>query len=235
MTNFNSLPRELRDQIYGQVLVSPLPIQFSNVLGPMVCDPDLLGPMAMLFAWASNRQIADEACEKFYQCNTFLVHCEDLPTFLGAKIHRMLSIDVSGFIHKQEPTCIRSLDTKEWVTNMHVIIEQDNTNYSRYLAYELRYLLECPRLRKLTIKTGRTTMLSWEKEWTGVLKELQLKLGKGLKVIYAKPWLELVRSRPLRDLGTLSAEPVWEEGGEDVDDDDDVEDPGEAVGKGRRG
>lgn len=187
MTNFNSLPRELRDQIYLQVLVSPLPIQYSNVLGPMVCDPDLIGPMAMLFAWASNRQVADEACEMFYHFNTFLVHCQDLPIFLGAKNHRMLSIDVSGLTYIEEPTCTRSFDTREWVTSMHVVIEQDSTEYSRYLAYELQYLLECPRLRNLTIKTGRTTVMSWEREWTGVLKELQLKLGKGLEVIYAKP------------------------------------------------
>lgn len=195
MANFNTLPRELRDQIYGQVLVSPLPLQFSNVLGLMVCDPDLLGAMAMLFAWASNRQIADEACEIFYQRNTVLVHCEDLPILLGAKIHRMLSIDVSRFMYKQKPPCIRFFDTKEWVTNLEVVIEQDNTEYSRYLAYELRYLLECPRLRKLTIKTGRATMMSWEKEWTGVLKELQLKIGKGLEVIYKRPALDLVELR----------------------------------------
>ena len=197
MANFNALPRELRDQIYGQVLVSPFPIQFSNVLGPMVSDPDFLGPMAMLFAWASNGQIADEACEMFYQCNTFLVHCEDLPTFLGAKIHRMLSIDVSRFMHKQEPRCIRLFDIKEWVTNMDVVIEQEDTTYSRYLAYELRYLLDCPRLKKLTIKTGRATVMGWEKEWTGVLKELQSKIGVGLKVVYANPWLDLVNPRPI--------------------------------------
>ena len=186
MASFNSLPRELRDIIYGLVLVSPLPIQFSNVFGPMVCDPDLIGPVAMLFAWASNRQVADEACEMFYQCNTFLVYSEDLPTFLGAKIHKMLSIDVSGFTYKEKPTCIRSFDTKEWVTSMHVVIDQEYTKCSRYLASELRYLLECRQLRKLTIKTGRTSVLNCEMEWTGVLKELQLKLGKGLEVIYAK-------------------------------------------------
>ena len=187
MTNFHSLPRELRDQIYRQVLVSPHPIQFSNILGPMLCDPDLIGPMAMLFWWASDRQIADEACEVFYQRNTFSVHCEDLPTFLGAKIHKMFSIDTSRFAHKQEPICIRSFEIKDWVTNVSVVIEQDNTNYSRYLSYELRYLLECPRLRKLTIRTGRTTVMSWEKEWSGVLEELQLKIGDALEVIYVNP------------------------------------------------
>lgn len=183
MIQFESLPREIRDQIYGQVLISPVPIKFSNVLGPMVYDPDLLGPMAMLFAWASNLQIADDACEMFYQHNTFLVHCEDLPAFLGAKIHRMLSVDVSQSMHQQAPTCIRLFDIKEWVTSIDVVIEQDNTRYSRYLAYELGYLLDCPRLRKLTVKAGQTTMMSWEEEWTGVLKELQSKIGRGLKVI----------------------------------------------------
>lgn len=64
-----------------------------------------------------------------------------------------------------------------------VVIEQDNTRYSRFLAYELGYLLDCPRLRKLTVKAGQTTMMSWEEEWTGVLKELQSKIGRGLKVI----------------------------------------------------
>ena len=188
MTNFNCLPRELRDKVYSQVLVSPLPIQFNNVLDPMVCDPDLLAaPMAMLFAWASSRRIADEACEIFYQRNTFLVYCEDLPTFLEGKIHRMPLIDVGQLIHNAEPTFTRSFDIREWVTNIDVIIEQNTTNYSRYLAHELQCLLRCPRLRNLTIKTGRNTVMSWEKEWTGVLKELQLKVGQGLKVVYAKP------------------------------------------------
>ena len=187
MTNFNSLPRELRDQVYSQVLVSTLPIQFSNVLGPMVCDPDFIAPMAMLFAWASSQRIADEACEIFYQRNTFLVYCEDLPTFLEGKVHKMLSIDVGPIIHNQEPTFNRMFDIGEWVANIDVVIEQNTTNHSRYLAYELQYLLRCPRLRNVTIKTGRNTVMSWEKEWTGVLKELQLKLGQGLKVVYAKP------------------------------------------------
>lgn len=69
------------------------------------------------------------------------------------------------------------------------------TTCSRYLAYELRYLLDCPRLRKLHMRTGRTTVMCWEKDWTGVLKELQLKKGKRLEVIYAKPELDL---RPRR-------------------------------------
>ena len=184
MTNFNSLPRELRDHIYRQVLISPLPIQFNNNLGPMLCDPDLLSPVAMLFAWASNRQIADEACQIFYQSNTFLVHCEDLPTFLGANIHKMLSIDVSESVHNLQPTCVRSFNTQEWVTDLSVFIEQENVKDSRNLAHELWYLLECPRLRKLTIKTGRSIMMSWGNDWTGILKDLQLKMGKGLKVVY---------------------------------------------------
>lgn len=206
MTNFNSLPRELRDQIYDLVLISPHPIQFSNVLGPMVCDPDLLGPMAMLFAWATNCQIADEACTTFYQCNTFSVDCEDLPIFLGANIHRMLSIDVSEFAHQAVPTCIRSFDIKDWVRSLHVVIEQDNTTHSRYLAYELGYLLQCPRLQKLIIKTGWTTVTSWETEWTGLLKELQLKLGNGLQVIYAKSGSKPEFGGQIRGLEALSAE-----------------------------
>ena len=219
MTNFLSLPRELRDQIYGQLLVRPLPIQFSNVLGPIVCDPDVLGPLTMLFAWASNRQIADEACEIFYKRNTFSVHCEDLPTFLGANIHKMLVIDVCQSLHKQESACIRSFDTKEWVANMSVIVEEGNTSFSRYLAYELGYLLECPRLRKLTIKTGRTAVISWEKEWTGVLEELRLKIGDGLKVIYEESWLDIVYS------SLRFAESIIRFGG-DEDGDTHVEDPG---------
>ena len=220
--NFNSLPRELRDQIYGQVLVSPSVIQFSNVLGPIVYDPDLLGPLAMLFSWASNPQIANEACEIFYQRNTFLVHCEDLPTFLGAKVHTMLSIDVNPFVHKIKPVPTRSFDTKEWITNIEVVVEQGFTQFSRYLAYELQYLLECPRLRKLTIKTGRTTVMSWEKEWTGVLKELELKIGKGLQVIYANPWLNHVQY-----LRYPFTDHVWEE--DDSDANGDIDGPGEGA------
>lgn len=182
-TSFNSLPREVRDQIYSQVLVSPSRIQFCSVLGLMVCDPDLLGPMAMLFSWASNLHIADEACEIFYQRNTFKVHCEDLPTFLGANIHTMLSIDVSGFVPKQMPTCVRPFETKKWVTDLEVVVEQNDTKYSSNLSYELGYLLEYPRLRNLTIEIGSTSVMSSETECTGVLKGL--KLGQGLRVVYS--------------------------------------------------
>lgn len=162
-------------------------MQYSKILGPMPCDQDLLGPMEMLFSWSSNRQIADETCEMFYKCNTFLVHCEDLPIFLGAKVHKTLPFDVSGLLPAQEPTYIRPFETKDWVTSISVIIGMDNTRYSRYLSHELRYLLECPRLRKLTIKTGWATLISCRKEWTGVLKELQLKIGDGLEAINANP------------------------------------------------
>ena len=87
----------------------------------MVCDPDLIGPMAMLFVWVSNRQTADEACEIFDQCNTFSVHCEDLPIFLGANIPGILAIDVSQFVHEQEPPCVRSFETKEKVKKTYHI------------------------------------------------------------------------------------------------------------------
>ena len=199
MTSFSTLPRELREQIYSLVLVSPVPIQFSNVFGPMLRDPEFPGPLRNWFDWASNGQIIDEACEIFYQRNTFLVHCEDLPAFLGANIHRMLSVDVSQSMHRQESTCVRSFDTKDWVTNLNVVIEQDNTIYSRYLTYELKFLLDCSQLRKLTIKTGPTTAMSWEKEWTGVLGELQLKIGNGLKVINAEQsWSDFAHAKPIR-------------------------------------
>ena len=228
MTNFSSLPRELRDQIYGLVLVSPVPIPFSNILGPSVFDPDLQGPMAMLFSWASNQQIADEACEIFYRYNTFLVYCEDLPILLGAMTHRMLSLDVRRIMSGQEPACVRPFQTKKWVTNMIVVIEQGNTAYSRYLAYELEHLFECPRLRSLTIKTGWHTVLSWEKEWKDVLKDLRFKMGEeGFEVIYSDWQLDIALSRPVRDVGALFSEPVWREG--DVDGDGDVEDHGNRV------
>ena len=159
MANFTSLPREIRDLIYRQVLVSPLPIHFSNIHRPIICDPDLLGPVAMLFVWASNRQIAEGACEIFYQSNTYVVDREDLSTFLGARFHRMLSIDISPFVHREEPTSIRPLWTKAWVTYIGVFIGQDVTNYPRDLSCELRYLFECPRLRELTILGRRDIVM----------------------------------------------------------------------------
>ena len=96
----------------------------------------------------------------------------------------MLSLDVSESVHKLKPTCVRSFDTQEWVTDLSVVIEQDNMKDPRNLAHQLWYLLECPRLRKLTIKTGRGIMMIWENDWTRILEDLQLKIGKGLKVVY---------------------------------------------------
>ena len=117
----------------------------------------------MLFVWASNRQIAEGACEIFYQSYTFVVDHEDLSTFLGAKFH-LLSIDVSPFVHREEPTCIRPFETKAWVIYIGVFIEQDATNYPRDLSCELRYLRECPRLRELTVVGGRPIVMVWAKK-----------------------------------------------------------------------
>ena len=40
----------------------------------------------------------------------------------------MLPIDDSGLAPMQEPTWIRPFETKDWVTNISVIIEKDNKN-----------------------------------------------------------------------------------------------------------
>ena len=95
----------------------------------------------------------------------------------------MLSIDVSSFVHKKEPTYIPPFETKAWVTNIGVGIEQDAVNYPRDLTCKLRYLLECPRLRELKIVGRRNIVKDWAKKWTGELKDVDLNIleAKDLK------------------------------------------------------
>lgn len=85
-TNLMSLPRELRDQIYEELLVSPELVHFNQISGPIVYDVE----DRLLSLWSSLPQNAQEACEMFYQQNTFVVFDGDLPSFLESSIHQWM-------------------------------------------------------------------------------------------------------------------------------------------------
>lgn len=83
--NFMSLPRELRDNIYEQLVVTSQPIRFDQLFGPLAYG---IQGLNLLYGWDVLRQITQEACEIFYQRNVFEVFCDDLALLLGANIHQ---------------------------------------------------------------------------------------------------------------------------------------------------
>ncbi len=83
--HFMSLPREVRDRIYEQVVVASQPIRFDPFYGPLA---QMVEGLNLLYGWDTLRQITQEACEIFYQRNIFEVSCPDLSLLLSANMQQ---------------------------------------------------------------------------------------------------------------------------------------------------
>ena len=91
---FLTLPREIRDHIYLDLVVTADPIQYDeNFTTLSHNDTFAHNAMMWMFETRSNSQIARETCEAFYQHNTFLIYTRDIPTLFRTKSHAMLFED----------------------------------------------------------------------------------------------------------------------------------------------
>ena len=135
--SFMSIPREIRDLVYGNLLISSEPINFNRLSGPLVYDIDT----GLLRSWATIPQVAQEACGIFYQRNTFVVLDGDLHSFLHSKIS-------SWVLHAPSPSSRRqqSLEIKvnAWLSKIEIFQEQSMVTDYRELGAGLHYLLACP-------------------------------------------------------------------------------------------
>jgi len=177
-TSFMSLSRELRDQIYAKLLISPQPMHFNRISGPIVYDVE----DNLLTLWSTLPQIAEEACKMFYQQNTFVVFDGDLPSFLGSSIHswtiHACQDSVDRLANKEAP----EFRVRAWVTKIEIFQEQSMFIDSRDLGAGLRQLLACPHLQSVVIDTGRGFWRMLDGESKLAIEELTKKIGGGFKV-----------------------------------------------------
>ena len=76
--------------IYANLVVAEDPVQYDQDFETLSCDDTFsYTALSWLFPNLSNAQIAQEALEVFYKCNTFLIYTHDIPSLIGAKVHTM--------------------------------------------------------------------------------------------------------------------------------------------------
>ncbi len=173
--NFFSIPREIRDLVYENLLISSEPINFNRLSGPLVYDIDT----ALLGSWGTIPRVAQEACGIFYQRNTFVVLDGDLHSFLHSNISSWVLHAPSSSLRQQQ-----SLETNvnAWLSKIEIFQEQSMFTDYRELGAGLRYLLACPRLQSVVIDTGRGFWRMLDDESKIAVEELITRLGPGLKV-----------------------------------------------------
>ena len=173
--NFLSIPREIRDLVYENLLISSEPINFNSFSGPLVYDMDT----ELLRSWGAIPQIAHEACTLFYRRNTFVILDGDLHSFLHSNISSWVLHAPSSDRRRQQPL---KINVNSWLSKIEVFQEQSMFTDYRELGAGLRYLLACPRLQSVVIDTGRGFWRMLDDESKIAVEELIVRLGPGLKV-----------------------------------------------------
>jgi len=175
--NFMSLPRELRDNIYEQLVVTSQPIRFDQLFGPLAYG---IQGLNLLYGWDVLRQITQEACEIFYQRNVFEVFCDDLALLLGANIHQWALHEYPDCRDWLEDSPPHHFDTKLHVMNLKIMVPEHRRSLS--LAEDFGCLLCCERPKNVTMEFRWFTWQDLDDEAKSVLEGLQRKLGDRLDV-----------------------------------------------------
>ena len=176
-TTFASLPREIRDQIYEEVVVrlkgavaaTGRPTDYGNCKG-------FEAIRGILHASTSNTQFAREAYEVYFHRNIFRISAEDLPEFVNRKSHYLKN---KGYF-----------DVNAWIGRLEVMLDEKvrTRNNDGILVNELRQLLVCPRLHTVSIRIEHW-ITEDEKRLYGLLQtiaevcaQLREKMGDRFKV-----------------------------------------------------
>jgi len=175
--HFMSLPRELRDHVYEELVVTSQPIRFDQLFGPLAYGVEGLN---LLYGWDILRQITQEACEIFYQRNIFEVFCDDLPLLLGANIHQWALHEYPDCRDWLKDSLPHYFDTKLHVMNLKIPVPEHRR--SARLADDLGCLLCCDRPQNVTLEFRWTTWQGLDDDSKLVLERLQRKLGDRLDV-----------------------------------------------------
>ena len=172
---FLSLPRELRDQVYQDLVISSEPIHFNRRSGPLVNDID----EALLRTWGTLDQVAREACEMFYSQNTFIIFDGYLSSFFGGNIRSWTIHDPYNGLEK--------MPAPKWKLNSalaKIEIFQELSAFTDYqeLGAGLCFLLTCPRLHSVVVDTRRGFWRKLDEKSRMAIDELSKRLDGGLKV-----------------------------------------------------
>lgn len=171
-----SLPREVRDMVYEEFIISSQPIVFNPVSGPIVNDID----RSLFWKTQCLAQVSFEALQIFYLRNVFVIFDEDLPMFLNSKLSSWMLRD------SPESFCMERSSSEHNISACVARVEifQEPSMFSDYgmLGAGLVDLLACPWLQSVTIETSRGFWRHLDDEPKLALEELQRRLKGGLKV-----------------------------------------------------
>lgn len=186
---FLSLPREVRDQMYLNLVVAEDPIQYSETLDSL-SRSDTFADTALkwMFDVESNSRIAEETRETFYQHNTFLVYTHDIPTLLNTRVHAMSFGTGRGI--ETTTTYSTPFNAGAWVRKLAVRVGWHASggwftdSCCVNPAHDLRLLLERDSLRSVIIDArfgawsyGIPQGIGWD-----LLMEMNTKWGKGFRI-----------------------------------------------------
>lgn len=186
---FLSLPREVRDQIYLNLVVAEDPIQYSENFESLSRSGTFADTaMKWMFDVESNSRIAEETREFFYLHNTFLVYTHDIPALLNTKTHAMLF--ATGRDLETTVTYSTPFDSGVWVRKVAVRVgwhaSRGWSTDSCCLdpAQDLRLLLNQASLRSVIIdarfgawRYGIPQGIEWD-----LLEEMKTKWGKEFRL-----------------------------------------------------
>lgn len=186
--DFLTLPREIRDSIYLNLVVTADPIQYDENFQTLSRSETFAKTAMMwMFETESDCQIAQETRETFYQHNTFLIYTHDIPTLLEAQIHAM-SINVG---EAAEPTVYKTaFECGPWVRKLAVRVGWHTSggwfpdSCCLSPGEDLRVLLQWDSLRSVIIDArfgswsfGYPQGIGWR-----LLKKMNKKWGEQFKI-----------------------------------------------------
>ena len=198
--SLTNLPREIRNQIYGYLVVSSEPIKvcydhnsFRSYLRSGRQNKDI--SIEFLCHAIEGSELAQEAYEEFFRNNIFdCGSCDNLRRFLTTTTIRF------NFQKNLVPNTTNHgylrFEKKPWIRKVKVSIFFDD--FERKPSKHLAYLLRCPRLQQveitifgLTRRHKKTNSVDRNIETIArVCKSIRGKVGGGLIVKVQKDWAE---------------------------------------------
>ena len=186
---FLSLPREVRDQIYLNLVVAKDPIQYNKKFETLTrSDTFADNAMKWMFDVESNSRIAGEIRETFYQHNTFLIFTHDIPVLLNSRVHAMSFGAGKG---AQTKTTYRTpFEAAAWVRKLAVRVGWHASggwftdSCCLNPARDLRLLLEWVSLRSVILDARFGAWSYGIPQGIGLdlFKDMKTKWGKDFKI-----------------------------------------------------
>ncbi|MCJ1460816.1 hypothetical protein MMC28_011198 [Mycoblastus sanguinarius] len=203
---FNSLPREVRDQIYNEAFLNPLDsLLIDYYYGFTVQDNTARDVLTMLHKWAPKSQIALEVCENMYHDFTFRVNLSSLPDFFGDKTS---AVD-SSWIGNEGGS---NFDNKPFLRSVVVTMNLGQSENREKSVHELLSFLQCPYLERISIVSEYPGDPVWFSAGEPIVYELanawsmlRQKFGECLRTYIHNEW----RDRDIEELRNHGIKWLW--------------------------